>query len=260
MKLKLLLLSLITLNIVILNAGTIIYKTSAKGKEYTLAKVKIVSISKGKITIKHGKGIRTIPIKYMKAYYKTDIQTGSFQDDTCDYIVSIRDIKVPETGYSYTKVKKSKKKLKSISNFEIEFAVNKKPQKGKTKVVRMPYFYLFVMTTRTKNYGQRPVYTYYYPSEAKIKSGTYDEAKIIEAITSMDRPRIYPGGKSYSGKISRLSYATGFKPIILPMKKIQGRKIIAYHLEVWGKDKLILEKNWNDGASHTVGKNWWKQY
>ncbi len=98
MKLKLFLTSLFALSIVSLNAGTIIYKTSKKSEEHTLAKVKIISISRGTVTINHGKGVRTIPLSYLKGYYDTDIDSGDFADNTCDYKISIRDIKKPETG------------------------------------------------------------------------------------------------------------------------------------------------------------------
>ena len=260
MKLKLFFTSMFALSIVVLNAGTIIYKTSAKSEKHTLAKVKIISIARKTITIKHGKGVRTIPLSYLSAYYDTDIETGSFADNTCDYIVSIRDIKMPETGYTYKKVKKKKKKTKSVSNFEIEFSINKKAKKGESKAVRMPYFYLFVLTTSSKSYGQRPIYMYYYPDEAKIKSSTYDEAKIIETVTSMDRPRIYHGGRTSLGKISKLSSASGYRPAVIPLKGIKNQRIIAYHLEIWGKDKMIATKDWRDRARHDVGKNWWKRY
>ena len=124
----------------------------------------------------------------------------------------------------------------------------------------IPVFYLFVLTTSSKSYGQRPIYTYYYPDEAKIKSSTYDEAKIIEAVTSMDRPRIYHGGRTRLGKIGKLTSASGYRPAIIPLKGIKNQKIIAYHLEIWGKDKMIATKDWHDSTRHNVGKDWWKRY
>jgi hypothetical protein len=260
MKLKLFLTSLFALNIIVLNAGTIIYKTSRTSEEHRLAKVKIISISQGAVTVKHGKGVRTIPLSYLKGYYDTDIDVGGFADNTCDYTVSIRDIKMPKTGYTFTKVKKSKKKSRKTSNCEIEFSVNKKAEKGKFKSIRMPYFYLFVLTTGSKTYGQRPIYSFYYPEEAKVKSKTYDEAKFIEAINSMERPRIYHGEKSsFSGKVGKLTSASGYRPAVIELKKIKNQKIIAYRLEVWGKDKMIFEKKWKN-SSYKVGKNWWKRY
>lgn len=261
MKLKLFFTSLFALSIVSINAGTIIYKTSRKSEEHTLAKVKIISISRGTITLKHGKGIRTIPLSYLSAYYNTDIDSGDFADNTCDYTVSLRDVKMPETGYTYKKIKRSKKKTKKVSNFEIEFSVNKKIEKGKSKSIRMPYFYLYVLTTGSKSYGKRPVLSFYYPDEAKVKSKTYDEAKIIEAVTSMNRPRIYHGGRShFGGKVGKLTSASGYRPAVIPMKGIKTQRIIAYHLEIWGKDKMIAEKNWTENSRYRVGKNWWKRY
>ena len=260
MKLKLLLTSLFALSVVTIYAGTIIYKTSKKGKEHRLAKVKIISISGKTVTIKHGKGVRTIPLSYLSAYYNTDIDSGDFEDNTCDYSVSVNNIIMPETGYSYTKSKKTKKKSKSVSNCEIEFSIRKKTEKGKTKSIRMPYFYLFILTSGSKSYGKRPIYSFYYPDEAKVKSSTYDEAKMIEATTSMDRPRMYHGNKSsFTGRVGKISSASGNKPIIIPMSGIRTQKIIAYHLEVWGKDKKIVEKNWK-GTHYKISKNWWKRY
>jgi hypothetical protein len=244
------------------DAGTIIYKTSSKDEEHILPKVKIVSIAQRTITIKHGGGVRTIPLSYLIGYYDTDIEAGSFEDNTCDYSVTVRKIDMPETGYEIKKTKKSKKR--TTAECEIEFSVNKKLEKGKSKSIRMPYFYLFVLTTSSESYGRRPVYTYYYPDEAKVSSKTYDEAKIIEAVTAMKRPRLYKNnstprlGKGHKS----LSYTSGYKPIKISLKKIRGRRIIAYHLEVWGKKKKILEKNWRDSSYKTsdIGKNWWKRY
>ena len=261
MKLKLLFTALFVLNIAILNAGTIIYKTSGKSEKHTLAKVTILSIIGKTVTIKHGNGVRTIPLSYMLSYYDTDVNVGNFADNTCDYVVSIREIEMPETGYTYKKSKKQKKKTKKTSSCKIEFTVNKKPKQGESKAIRMPYFYLFVLTTSSKNYGQRPIFTYYYPDEAKVKLKTYDEAKIIEAITSMGRPRIYHGtGTASFGKIGKLSSASGYRPITISLKGIKTKKIIAYHLEIWGKNKIIAVKDWRRDSRYKVGKNWWKRY
>lgn len=260
MKLKIFLTSLFTLSIAVLNAGTIIYKTTPKGEEHTLAKVKIISIAKKTITIKHGKGIRTIPLSYLTSYYDTDIDGGNFADNTCDYTVSIRSVEMPATGYTYKNIKNKKKKSRSVSKCEIEFTVNKKIAKGQTKSVRMPYFYLYVLTSSEKSYGKHPIYTYYYPDEAKVRSSTYDEAKIIEAVTSMERPRRYYGARTSYGKVGKLSSVGGYKPAVIELKGIKTKRIIAYHLEIWGKNKIIAQKNWHDNNRHKVSKEWWKRY
>lgn len=259
MRLKLLLVNIFALNIIYLNAGTIIYKANSKGKENILGDVKIVSIAKKTITIEKDGGIRTISLGCLISYYDTDIDGGTFEDNTCDYAVTVREIKMPETGYEYKNAKKSKKKTKSVSECEIEFSVNKSPEKGESKSIRMPYFYLYVLTTGTESYGRRPVYTYYYPKEAKITTKVYDEAKIIEAVNSMKRPRIYNEGKAhFEGSVGKLTMG-GYKPISISLKGVKEKKIIAYHLEIWGKNKMIIEKNWKK-SNYKVGKDWWKRY
>ena len=79
MNLKSFIISLTLIFALALNAGTIIYKTSSKSEEHILPKVKIVSISERTITIKHGGGVRTIPLSYLIGYYDTDIEAGSFR-------------------------------------------------------------------------------------------------------------------------------------------------------------------------------------
>lgn len=260
MKLKLVFISLFTLGFIVLNAGTIVYRTEAKGKRHTLSKVKIVSIDKTLITIKHDGGIRTIPLSYIVNYYDTDIDTSNFADTTARYEITIQEIKMPGSGYAYVRNKKTKKKSKKTSNCEIKFSINKKLKDAKSKNIRMPYFYLFVLTTSSEAFGSLPVYSYYYPKSAKIRSKTYDEAKIIEAVRSMKRPYLYHDGKSHLGKsIGKLDSAGGFPPILIPLKKIKNKKIIAYHLEIWGKDRIIGTKNWHN-MKYTVGKRWWKRY
>lgn len=248
------------LSVAILNAGTIVYKTSSKSEEYTLAKMKIISIDKKTITIKHDSAVRTIPLHYLISYYDTDIASGGeFADNTCDYGVSINDVDMPKTGYAHTQ--SNKIKTRKTSNCEIKFSINKKYEKGKTEAIRMPYFYLFVLTTSSESYGRLPVFTYSYPKEAKVTSQTYDEAKIIAGVTSMKRSRINYDGKSYLGKASNsLKYSGGYPPINISLKGIKGQKIIAYHIEVWGKDKIVATKDWHDTTRHSVGQNWWKRY
>ncbi len=258
MKLKLFFISLFTLSFTALDAGTIVYRTSGKSEEYTLSKIKIISIDKKVITIKQSGGTHTIPLAYLISYYDTNIDVGDYADNTSDYQISIRKIKMPETGYKYSRSKKTKKKSKKTSNCKIEFSINRKFEKAKSKNIRMPYFYLFVLTTGSEVYGRRPVYTYYYPKDARVSLKTYNEAKIIEAVKSMKRPLLYYDSKSYLGKSAgKLSSAGGYPPVNIALKKVKNKRIIAYHLEVWGKDKIISTKNWRD-MRYSVGGSWWK--
>jgi hypothetical protein len=165
---------------------------------------------------------------------------------------------MPESGYTYERNKKTKKKSKKTSECEIEFSVNKKYDKNTSKTIRMPYFYLYVLTSSSESYGKRPVYTYYYPKEAKVKSKTYDKAKVIEAVRALERPRIYNDGRDKFAKaIGKIdSGAHSFK---ISLKGIKNRQIIAYYLEVWGKEDIIYQKSWHD-VKYNPGKDWWKRY
>ncbi|MDD5727063.1 MAG: hypothetical protein PHV59_00735 [Victivallales bacterium] len=242
-----------------LDAGTIVYKTSPKDEEHILSDIKIISIAKKTVTIKYGSGVRTIPLGYLVSYYDSNIKIGDFADNTCDYSVTISSVEMPATGYEYKKV--NKKKKKTTGECEIEFSVSKKTEKGKSKNIRMPYFYLFILTTSTESYGRRPVYTFCYPDEAKVNLKTYDEARIIEVVNAMERPLLYNDGASTrlgTGHKS-LSYASGCKPISISLKGIKDRRIIAYHLEVWGKKEMVVQKDWKD-STYKIGNNWWKRY
>ncbi|MDD5697744.1 MAG: hypothetical protein PHH77_03930 [Victivallaceae bacterium] len=258
MNLKPFLASLLVCRIAVLSAGTLVYKTGGKEEEHTVSKITIISIDKKLITVKHNDGIRTIPLNNVVSYYDTDISSGGeFADNTCDYSISIRKLEMPETGYTIKREKS--RKYKKVSNCEIEFSITKKYEKGKSNSVRMPYFYLFVLTTSTEAYGRRPIYTYCYPDEAKISSKTYDEAKILEAVTAMKRSRIYYNSRSDFGANGKLSLSGDYKPIEISLKGIRDRRIIAYHLDVWGKNKIIATKDWRD-IRYTVGRDWWKRY
>jgi hypothetical protein len=241
-------------------AGTLIYKVNKKAEPQTASKVKIISIEKGYITIEQNKGKKTIPLRWIEKYYDTDIQGGAFEDNTSDYTVSITNVKMPKSGYETTNKKSKKKRM--TSECEIEYSISRKTEPGKSKSMKMPYFYLYVLTTRSKSYGKLPVEDYYYPKEAKVKSKTYDEAKIVEKVTSLDRPLVWNGGRdSMRSSTSRREGFSGMGGRVakIPLKNVKYRKIIAYHIEVWGKSKIVAEKTWND-PSYKIGKLWWKKY
>ena len=261
MKFKFVTLMLLLCGFVALNAGTLIYKTGKNAEEHFLPKVKIISIEKKALTFKHDGGIKSIPWSQVVSYYDTNIKSANFEDNTSDYTVSIYKVDMPKTGYVYKKSKKSKRKTKKVSECVIEYNISKKTKKGQSKNIRMPYFYLYVLTSRDKNYGKRPVHMFHYPDEAKVTSSNYDKAKLIEAVNSVKRPIRYHGNKTHLGKSSskKLGSSSGNPPIVLPLKSVKGHTIIAYHLEVWGKKGIIKVKNWND-TRYKVGKEWWKKY
>ncbi|MCP3965008.1 MAG: hypothetical protein GY750_10595 [Lentisphaerae bacterium] len=125
----------------------------------------------------------------------------------------------------------------------------------------MPYFYLYVLTSRSKSYGNRPVYSFYYPKEAKVFSKTYDEAKIMEKVNEIDRPNIWNDNfKSHLGRGRSKTFSPlGGRLISIPLKGIKDKNIIAYHIEAWGKKKVVATKNWVK-TGYIPGKTWWKRY
>ncbi len=42
-------------------------------------------------------------------------------------------------------------------------------------------------------------------------------------------------------------------------KGIKDKNIIAYHIEAWGKKKVVATKNWVK-TGYIPGKTWWKRY
>lgn len=258
MKIRILvILALLMFFVASLRGGTLIYRTKKDGDEKTLSKVKLISIDKDLVTIEQGKGKKTIPLKWMVKYYDSDIATGGeqFEDETSDYTISISKIDMPRDGVKSTK--KNGRQTNKNDWCEVEYSITRTPKEGQSKSTKMPYFYLFVLTTGSNEYGSRPEFQYYYPAMAKISSKTYDEAKIMEKISSLDRPLIYWNEQndmrtSSSGHI-------GERVAKFELKGVKDRKIIAYHLIIWGKKEVIAEKDWKEMTAN-VGDRWWKKY
>ncbi|QSH41684.1 hypothetical protein P0136_06765 [Lentisphaerota bacterium ZTH] len=246
-----------------LTAGTLVYKTGKNENEKIVSDVEIVSMDLKNITIKRGKSQKTIPRHWVRKYFSSDIKgAGQFEDNTSDYTVTITNVKVPLKGCIKVKNSKSKKKSIQTSEFEVEFTVSRKYEKHKSKAMKMPYIYLHILTTRSKSYGKHPVYTYCYPKEAKIRSKTYDEAKIMEKVNEIDRPNIWNNSafKGYLGSgNSQRPGKVGGRCARIPLKGIKDKTILAYHIEIWGKNRIVATKDWSK-AGYKPGNSWWKHY
>ena len=221
-----------------LTAGTIFFKDGTK-----LSKVKIISISDGEIVLEKSKTRKTYKLRQFKAYYDTDIKTGdeSSPDKYVDYKVNIIDIKVPKKGVN------SKKKTESV---EIEYTISKKSGTGKK--LKLPYFYLYVLTTNKENDGGRKIYSFYTPSKAKPKGKGYDVASILVKVLDFSRPeRRLENTKARNSLMG--------KTIKINLKSLSDRKVLAWHLEVWGNRDKIYEKTETKVSGIGIGKNWWKR-
>ena len=231
------LLSFIFLNLT-LSAGTIFFKDGTK-----LSDVKIISISDGEIVLEKSKTRKTYALRQFKAYYDADIKTGdeSSPDKYIDYKVNIISTKVPKRGVD------SKKKAE---NFEIQYTISKKSGTGKK--LKVPFFYLYILTTGKDDNGGRKIYDYYYPSKSKPKGKGYDVASILVKVLDFARPEINLEHTKARDNLMG-------KTIKLSMKSIGDRKILAWHLEVWGNTEKIYEKTGLEYPEAGIGKHWWKR-
>ncbi len=219
-------------------AGTIFFKDGTK-----LSGVKIISISDGEVVIEKSKTRKTYHLKQFKAYYDTDINTGdqSSPDKYVDYGVNILNIKVPDMGID------SKKKAESV---EIEYTISKKT--GTEKKFKVPYFYLYVLTTKKKGDGERQIYSYYTPTAAKPKNKGYDVASILVKVLGFSRPEVsLENAKARNNLMG--------KTVKISLKNLGVRKVLAWHLEIWGNSDAIYKKTEVKVPGIGIGKNWWKR-
>ncbi len=220
-------------------AGTIIMKDEEK-----ISGVKIVSIEDGKITLEKDGTVRTVALAKIKGYYDTDIKdNGGFVEDLADYKLSSVKVEYPEQG----------KKDRKPTNFEISYRISKSAD-SKFNRLKTPYFYLYVMFQGDDEYGHRVVRAYCYPKEAKTQSSkkNYDKAAIISALGNFKRLTVYldnlDTAKFEDSKIS------------IQLKGAPDRKILAWHLDVYGNSDLIYEKTERTLETRVGQGEWWKNY
>ena len=252
MREKLLALLLLTTAAGGLNAGTLILKDGD-----TVSNVQVISIEGDRMVIEKDNTRKTISMGKVKGYYYTDVKgSGSFEEDVADYKVSVADVKMPQ----YTTNPDNKKGHSSTTNKQesckITYNISREGEKSNIPRVKEPYFYLYLQLAGDKEHGNRAVYCFYHPAkQAKPKGkssnkGGYDRAAVLATLNSFDRPIIYLNqteNKLLSGR-----------EIEIPFKSMPHRKILAYHLEVYGNSDLILEKDWHDFDANKG--EWWKTY
>ena len=239
MKMRLLVTLLITAaTIMNLSAGTIIFKDGS-----VLSDIEIVSIADGKVTVEKNDARKTYSVKVIKAYYRSNIKTGgnATPDKYAPYKVVIYNTKAP---------KKGRDSNRKTTSFDIEYAISKKGAANDR--IKKPYFFLFVLTTGKKDEAMRKVYSYYSPSEAKIRSKNYDGAEIMAKVLEFGRPEM-------SLRNIRLKSKLTGRKISFSLKGISHRKVLAWHLEVWGNTEKIYEKSEVQYPEYGIGKRWWER-
>jgi len=241
-----------------LGAATIIYKPNSSSDPQTLTKVKIVSISKGEMTIERDSAKRTIHINQLVSYSDADITGGdSFDDNSADYDVTLVKVDMPKSGVIKTGAKQSSP---AVADCEIEYSIIRKSDGGKDiDRIKAPYFYLHVMVEGNDEYNNHTTFRFCYPAEAKPGSEAYDEARIMTAIQSLKRHTINLENARGLATSKKGGMGFGDRQVKIKLTKIGDRRIVAYHLEVWGKSEKIAEKDWNE-PGYAKDKKWWLKY
>ena len=226
--------------------GTIICKDGSK-----ISNIKIISIREGSLVIEKDGAKKTILLSKIEEYFDSDIKSDGSADDVMgfsDYTVSVTDIRMPKDG---------KDKDGEIKDCEILYQATRKGE-NKTDKIRAPYFYLYILVHGSNEYGNREVIRLFHPKEAKVSSKKYDKAAVMSILSSFKRPVMWLGGQGYRNGSNALTKGTGEAKIAIPLKGIKNRKILAYHLEVWGNDSIVCEKDWADFGIKAGA--WWERY
>lgn len=231
--------------------GTIIYKGTNDEKKF-VSEIEIISIDRNIITFEIGKTTKTMPLSRMIKYYDNDINMNlAFEDNTSDYDVTVNNMKVP-LNLKGTTVKRGKRDSKNVNSISFTHSIQMKTKKNQNKNIKVPYFYLYVLTSSGHTSG-RSMYLYCYPSTAKIKSTkTYNEALMFEQAISSSRHVVNSSHYVHGSKV-------GFSEnkITIPLDGIGNRDILAYHLVVWGKDEIVYTENRVLNSRYNVSKNWY---
>ncbi|MCX6983320.1 MAG: hypothetical protein NT118_01025 [Lentisphaerae bacterium] len=230
-----------------LNAGTISFKEK-DGKETTLANVEIVSIKDGFIVIEKDKKRRDYPLNSISSFSPSDTSSsgGSIPGEFSDYKVLISDVKAPLKGVD--------KNGKSLS-VEISYTVTR--TNSAISRIKTPYVYLYVLVPEGNDSGEREILSFSHPSKAKPKGKGYDEAAILEVVNNFNRPTRDETERGRDFKTDFKNF--GDETVTFELKSVKARKLLAYHVEIWGDTSIVAEKNWKD-IDTKVGEKWWQRY
>ncbi len=240
-----------------LTAGTVLYKPNKESEVKQVSNAKIISIEKGVMTIELDGGRERIALSQIEGYYDSDLKSGggSFDDNTPEYKVSVISKDAPERP-----TRKSGDKYVP-QTFDLTYVIAPVFDKNQQRdTVKQPYVYLYFMTEGSDDYsGERPIYLTCHPSKfANPSKKVYDKAAILEKIQSSKRPNIY--AERASGSTKNFVSTAWERNIKLPLTMAKGRqqKIIAWHLEIWGKNDVVYQDDWTS-PMHRIGKNWWQR-
>lgn len=230
-----------------LNAGTISFKEK-DGSLTTLANVEVISVKEGVIVIEKDKKRRSYPIASVYSFSPSDTSStgGSMPGEFSDYKVTISEVKAPAKG--------SDRDGKS-NTFEFSYTITR--TNHEINRIKTPYIYLYILVPPSNDSGEREVLSYSYPSKAKPKSKGYDEAAIMEVVRKFDRP--IRDESEHHNDLNKELKSFGDETVKFDLKNVKSRKLLAYHIEIWGNDSIVAEKTWKDFDTK-VGDKWWQRY
>ncbi len=240
-----------------LSAGTIVYRPNKDAEPRRISNVKIISIENKIMTIEVDGGRERLSLSQVEGYYDTDIKNAAdgFDDNSPEYTVSVRPIKAPNRAQ-----RKSGDKMVN-ETFDIEYSIQPVPNKDEkrdTDSVKYPYVYVYIMTEYSEDgSGQRPIYLTSWPKAANVSKKSYDKAAIMEKVLSSKRANLY----KYQGTSSNRLMSTSWDrkdELPLTMIKNKNAKILAWHVEIWGKTDIVYQEDWVETGVR-VGKNWWQR-
>jgi hypothetical protein len=243
-------------------SATIVYKPNKESEPKRISKVKIISITKNIIVVEKDGARTNIAVGQLVEYLDSDMDNAGegMDDNTCEYTISLHKIDMPKTGY----VKNGGTKKSDVSECEIQYSIVRDNKDGTDyNRVKEPYFYLFVLVDHDDGNGGRGVLKYGFPPDrAKLTKGEgYDKASIVKQVTSLNRHVInFDNVREIgSGNINKTMTTTNERIIKIKLTNIKDRRIIAYHIEAWGKKDIAGVKDWKDFGVK-VDNNWWLRY
>jgi len=241
-------------------ASTITFKEK-DGSTTTISNAEIISIKDGSIVIEKDKKRRSFPLSSIASYSQTDASSAggdkSLPGEFSDYKVTIANVKAPDKGTERVAGSGSRNSAatEKTATIEVEYSLTR--LNPEIKKIKAPYVYIYVLVPPNNDSGEREVLRFCFPDAAKPKGKGYDEAAIKEKVNGFDRKIIDEGERDRNLK-SELKNM-GDEKVKFELKGVKSRKLLAYHIEVWGTDSIVAEKDWQDFDSN-VSRKWWEKY
>ncbi|MFA6293968.1 MAG: hypothetical protein WC637_19425, partial [Victivallales bacterium] len=79
----------------------------------------------------------------------------------------------------------------------------------------------------------------------------------VEAVNKFGRPTRDETEHNRDAKIDLKNF--GDETVKFDLKGVKSRKLLAYHVEIWGNDSIAAQKDWKDFDTN-VGDKWWQRY